>query len=515
MKKLEILMIFFLPLALNAQVGYGTITGHGVINGRDIQKEINKKNISPQEMSNMENLVVAYYRLMNKYAMQVKNNGDFVQTADSLRLLFNTYGDDKETRVYNDIPLLLTAEEMGQRVSVKEMLLKIITRKDRYVTDNIEHVLTSIESLFYVDNAKSLEFFVDPNNPFVEPLVTKLHMLSLSDKLNMPELTMAVVSEIVIAEMGNGDEKYIAGQKVFTFRNGKIESIVPTEQTRYFKTAIKCYNRGDYFSAFRLLTPLLHSGALNMNPLAQRELYAMLSRCYKDQYVQLFCSMPLNNYGFSSKASNMVSEQYLNLVRMLDILYEIGQGNNNFSSEEIFKNMSSLSLHQYESPFSEGMMPFRDEQSGLVGYVDTKGNFTIKPQFVTGGRFVGGFAAVLDISTYKWGLINEKGQYTVMPQYIDMGRDAFSDCYYAFDGVHYGCLTTSGKICVPFIYDKQINFVHGYGYAACCRNGKWGVVSLDGKEIISCQFDRPIAGVYKKGNTLYYIIDTQTYSVKL
>lgn len=514
MKKNNIIILFLSASLLYAQVGNRPLTGQGVINGKDIEKEINKKNISPQEMSNMENIVCTYYRLMNKYAMQVKNNGNFVQTADSLSLLFNTYGEDMETRVYNDIPLLLTAEEVDTRLSVNEMMQKIYTRKDRYVTDNIEHVLTSIEAMFYVDNVNSLEFIVDPINPIPAPFVTKLHVLSISDNLKMPDLTMALVSELVKAKMSNGKDKIIAGQKVFTFRNGKIESIVPAEQTRYFRSAINCFNSGDYFSAFRLLEPLLHSGVLALNPLIQRELYAILSKCYKDPYVQLWCAM-IPEPGLSSKASNEVADQYLNLVKMLDILYEIGQGNNKYSADEIFRNMSSLSLHQYETPFSEGLMPYRDVVSGHVGYVNKKGDYAIKSQFVTGSRFIGGYAAVLDASTYKWGLIDKNGQYVVTPRYVNLTMDAFSNAYSAFDGTHYGCLNTAGNICIPFIYDNQVNFVHGYGYAACCRNGEWGVVSIEGKEIVPCQFKRPIAGVYKKGNILYYIIDTQTYSVQL
>ena len=60
------------------------------------------------------------------------------------------------------------------------------------------------------------------------------------------------------------------------------------------------------------------------------------------------------------------------------------------------------------------------------GYIDTKGNIVIEPQFALARSFSNGLAAVFNGE--KWGYINTEGQLAIDYQFLDAGYFSTEGC---------------------------------------------------------------------------------------
>ncbi len=100
----------------------------------------------------------------------------------------------------------------------------------------------------------------------------------------------------------------------------------------------------------------------------------------------------------------------------------------NLKVVELNKNWKAI------GQYSEGLCPVQDKTSGMWGYVDKTGNFTIKPQYYDAMPFSEGLAAVKNSSGYydfidKLGKVIVKGNYTkVMPRFMGV-NPGFSKGY--------------------------------------------------------------------------------------
>lgn len=142
------------------------------------------------------------------------------------------------------------------------------------------------------------------------------------------------------------------------------------------------------------------------------------------------------------------------------------------------------SLEQYEfyqdmAYFSDGLMPAREPESGLWGFVGTDGNMAIAAMFDDAGAFSGGLAPVCVDG--KWGYIDTSGQIVIEPAY------ARAESFIGDAAAVYS--EEDGWLCI----DMQGNFIAPLGDGSGMESdfegfsGGWAVARRDG---VSTLFDR-------------------------
>ena len=139
--------------------------------------------------------------------------------------------------------------------------------------------------------------------------------------------------------------------------------------------------------------------------------------------------------------------------------------------------------------FSEGLAAAKDS-SGRFGYIDLNGAFVVKPQFEQAGEFCNGVTRVQAERNDTWTLIDREGR-LVLGQPVEgslFSRDQLTQDFsegvavVQMDG-SYGYIDTTGKMAIPFHYDKAENFSGGF---AVVRQGtRTGYIDLSGRFIFS------------------------------
>ncbi|MGN6645390.1 MAG: WG repeat-containing protein [Cytophaga sp.] len=170
--------------------------------------------------------------------------------------------------------------------------------------------------------------------------------------------------------------------------------------------------------------------------------------------------------------------------------------------------------------FSEGFAPIK-LGNGLHGFVNTKGEIVIKPQYKNTGEFSGGLAWVRNDKD-KVGFINVKGEWVINPvysvvtsfdyvskfakvkdnngwHYIDStGNKLFvsdTESWGDFsEGLaigeqsgKYGFYNTRGEWVIKAQYEAARKFSNGY--AAVRMNGTWGLIDVTGKWVFRPKYD--------------------------
>lgn len=121
------------------------------------------------------------------------------------------------------------------------------------------------------------------------------------------------------------------------------------------------------------------------------------------------------------------------------------------------------------------------EIDGKWGYINTKGEYQINPQFESAEYFSDGLARV--VSGGKVGYINTKGQYAINAQYED--GTSFEDgvAFVVTSNSYPICINTKGKE-VFTMKNTTSCFRFSDGVAAFIdKSGKYGIVNKDGKVI--------------------------------
>lgn len=126
---------------------------------------------------------------------------------------------------------------------------------------------------------------------------------------------------------------------------------------------------------------------------------------------------------------------------------------------------------------------------GKYGYIDSKGNMIIEPQFDNIHSFEGEIAAV-EIDG-KWGLINTEGEFIYTPNCDMIGYLSQDDTQYnvrpACKDKKYALMNERGE----WIFEPKYDSCTGVwdGYALVESNGKYGYIDCDGNLAIDLQFD--------------------------
>ena len=157
-------------------------------------------------------------------------------------------------------------------------------------------------------------------------------------------------------------------------------------------------------------------------------------------------------------------------------------------------------------PFSDGLALVRPHNyyslftgpHGLT-YVDRAGNL-LKEQFISAEPFEGGYAAVSAIPENKtgppcWGIIDRSGQWAVKPQYQRIGP-LVGPCRLLYEQKLVG-IFSDGKLVVPPKYLSIGKFSEGLASFQDPVNKLFGFLDKDGRIVIPAQF--AYAGIFSEG----------------
>ena len=147
------------------------------------------------------------------------------------------------------------------------------------------------------------------------------------------------------------------------------------------------------------------------------------------------------------------------------------------------KDMFTLKGTEFVSNFREGLAMYKNE-SGKIGYVDTKGNSVISPRFDRASDFSEGLASVQ--MGEKWGFINKEGN-IVIPCQFSYARNFHEGLAAISNGRSYGFINLKGE----YVINPQFESVEDFsGGLALFSNGKLtGFINKDGKYVINPQFE--------------------------
>jgi len=129
----------------------------------------------------------------------------------------------------------------------------------------------------------------------------------------------------------------------------------------------------------------------------------------------------------------------------------------------------------------------------VMGYINTKGDIIIAPQFKQAAVFNDGIALVQSMGKDpKWGYIDKKGSYVINPQYKYATSFSEGLAWATVDHSAPTAINESGQ--VQFVLSNANDVrIYKNGMAAFCVVGdnwkeQWGFVDRDGKIVIKPQF---------------------------
>ena len=149
------------------------------------------------------------------------------------------------------------------------------------------------------------------------------------------------------------------------------------------------------------------------------------------------------------------------------------------------------------SAFNEGLAvvaEYVDSSAVAYGFIDHFGNTVIKPQYQYAFPFYEGVAVVKAYDRY--GMINRKNE-VVFPIKYEILTSMFDGHLFAGDDNGLALYNNKFQQLTEPVYTQLDG--KSEDRILVMRNGKYGYLDPDGKEIIPCQFDR--AGLFKDGRT--------------
>ncbi|WP_458414714.1 WG repeat-containing protein [Schinkia sp. CFF1] len=186
-------------------------------------------------------------------------------------------------------------------------------------------------------------------------------------------------------------------------------------------------------------------------------------------------------------------------------------------------------LNKYPYPFvgnlGDGLLPFKENEDGKLGYMDVKGTIIIQPQYTIAMPFEEGYAIVNKGEDYKqqYGLINKEGKFMIAPTYNDIhlvgkNRVAVGKAIKEespFYGSKYALATIDGTVFTDYKYFTILDFKEGVASATTgmetffmLRNGKMakdlpvvkgeGTLTLEG-ELVKANVDQRLSYYNRSG----------------
>ena len=160
------------------------------------------------------------------------------------------------------------------------------------------------------------------------------------------------------------------------------------------------------------------------------------------------------------------------------------------------KELFQIDSVEYVYALSEGYATIVTSDY-LYGFINSKGEKVIKPQYAAARGFSEGLAAVKSVD--KWGFINVKGDYVIEPQYSEVG-DFKEGLAFVLSNGQYGYIDKKGKLVINPQFDKAKDFSEGL---ACVSTGEsYGFINNKGSYAINPQFDA--AESFSEGLALFH-----------
>lgn len=166
--------------------------------------------------------------------------------------------------------------------------------------------------------------------------------------------------------------------------------------------------------------------------------------------------------------------------------------------EALMKEREELSEKQLETI---DLYPFLDESTWRFGYMNSKGETVIEPQFKRAEDFnyINRLSAMIDEND-KMNYLNDKGEF-LLKDFISGGIGAPTGNLLTFvdEKGAYGVMDIQGNVILPPEY--ELLNISGDGYSIFCKDGKYGVANPNGDIIIEPIYD------YIFGNSSGFIIN--------
>ena len=143
--------------------------------------------------------------------------------------------------------------------------------------------------------------------------------------------------------------------------------------------------------------------------------------------------------------------------------------------------------------FSEKLGGFKDPQSRKWGFVDTKGKVVIKAQFEDIGEFKDGIAPAKDNG--KWGFVDTKGEWVIENNFKDIAPFQEKMARAQDTTGDWGYINKKGEWIIKARYQELRDFSDSL--AAAKKNGKWGFITKKGEWKINNEFSA--VGNFKGG----------------
>ncbi|WKN32378.1 WG repeat-containing protein [Porifericola rhodea] len=144
---------------------------------------------------------------------------------------------------------------------------------------------------------------------------------------------------------------------------------------------------------------------------------------------------------------------------------------------------------------------------GRWGYIDRFERLVVQPHFEEARAFVGGLAIVKKEG--KYGMVNKKGETIVPNQYYNI-RPTLEDRYIVEqekegkDKIQMGLVSHEGHALIYPKYDTVDDL--GNGFVIISRNGRYGLLTLQGKSTIPLKYDLI---KYDPYNEVYLVLEEQ------
>lgn len=133
-----------------------------------------------------------------------------------------------------------------------------------------------------------------------------------------------------------------------------------------------------------------------------------------------------------------------------------------------------------------------DTASKKWGFINVKGEFLVKPQFISAGNFSNGLAPVQvavkrDGGTdERWGFINKQGEMVIEARFDNVHEFRGGLAAAKLIDGQWGFIDTTGKFVIEPQFDRADCFSDGLAAVSDGRN--WGFIDKSGKWVIEPQF---------------------------
>lgn len=142
---------------------------------------------------------------------------------------------------------------------------------------------------------------------------------------------------------------------------------------------------------------------------------------------------------------------------------------------------------KYESVgYFSGGIAWAKETGGTLGYLNTKGEWAIKPQFTTAKEFNAESGLARVKQGEQWAYVNKAGE-IMHPKDTEKYEDFSNGLALGKKGEKFGFFNTKGEWAIAPQFDGARDFKNGY--AAAKQGEKWGIINKEGKWVIPAQFD--------------------------